>query len=136
MAGARPNNRPQTKESAAVTPSTFQFNSACSVKFCCPLESRSVSDRTPHMANKTPNAPPSDASSTLSVSNCRTTRNRHCPRAEPDSYFAASRGGPCQQQSGDVRARDRQDQSHHRQEYVQRLRILSAQGDPNRGGGT
>src|ERR1700722_20176029 len=39
IAGARPNNSPQVRESAAVTPRTLQFNSACSVKFCCPLES-------------------------------------------------------------------------------------------------
>ena len=56
-------------------------------------------------------------------------------QAEPDSHFAASRGGPCQQQIGDVRARDRQDQSHHRQEYVQRLRILAAQAAQTFGAG-
>src|SRR5579883_2773272 len=80
MAGASPNRRPQITESAAVTASTCQFNSACSVKFSCPPENRSVSARTPQIANKTPNAPPSDASITLSVSSCRTMRKRPAPR--------------------------------------------------------
>jgi hypothetical protein len=57
------------------------------------------------------------------------------PQAEPDRHFAASRRGPCQQQIGDVRARDRQDQSHHRQEHVQRLGVLSPQTAQTGGAG-
>ena len=45
---------PVSSENAIATPSTCQFNSACNVKFVCPLPNSRVRKRIPQIANKTP----------------------------------------------------------------------------------
>ena len=79
IAGARPNTTPVSRERAAATPSTFQLSSARGIKFGCPLASSRPRKRMPQIAKSTPRTPPRDASTTLSVSNCRTTRSRLAP---------------------------------------------------------
>ena len=135
MAGARPNNRPQITESAAVTAQHVPVQFRVQRKVLLPVGEQkrqrshapdrkqdpecSAERRQHHTLGK---QLPHDAEPSRS-------------QAEPDSHFAASRGGPCQQQIGDVRARDRQDQSHHRQQHVQRPGILAAQTAQTGGAG-
>src|SRR5205085_422384 len=93
-AGARPNRMPVRNESAIAAPSTCQFKSACSVKFARPFASSNVRKRIPQRANSNPRAPLSDASRTLSVSSCRTMRNRPAPtlsRSAISRLLAAAR---------------------------------------------
>ncbi len=62
-----------------MTPSTRQFNEACIVKWSRPPASSAVRTSMPHHASASPSAPPMAASSTLSVSNWRITRQRSAP---------------------------------------------------------
>ena len=63
----------------------------------------------PSTRRASPTAPPSERSSTLSVSNWRTRRHASRPaKAAPRS--PSPRGGPRQQQVGDIGAHDQQDQ--------------------------
>ena len=64
---------------------------------------------------------PASRAARLSVRNCRTSRDRRAPRAQAQADFLLPCGGARQQEVRDVRARDEQDQSHHRHEHDQRL---------------
>ena len=48
--------------------------------------------------------------------------------AEPHRHLAPAAAGPREQQIRRIRARDRQDQADHRQQHVERLRVLPPQG--------
>ena len=58
--------------------------------------------------SSSPTAPPANASSRLSVSNCRTMRQRLAPSAARTAIFVLARERARQQQVGDVGARDQQ----------------------------
>ena len=94
--------------------------------------SRSSASR-PSQANAIPIAPPSAASTKLSVSNCRMSRATHAERQAKIDLTPARRGAR-QQQIGDVGAGDQQhedDRAHHQ---LQRTRKLRAKvGQPSAG---
>ena len=107
--------------------STPEFNSGRSGNGSLPAESSFVRNRIPQTANRIPAPPPSEASKRLSVSNCRITRHRPAPDAEPDRHFSPPRRRAREQQVRDVGARDGQNQSHHDQQDVERLGIGAPQ---------
>ena len=82
-AGARPNSTPVSSETASVNASTRQFRlrSTPLGKIPVSLSVNARSARLPQKAKSTPTAPPSAASSTLSVNSCRIRRQRPAPTA-------------------------------------------------------
>src|SRR6266849_3951986 len=79
-AGARPKIKPVKIARPPVRPSTRQ--SMCtSIKRGVSAGSRALSKESPFVARINPSRPPTDASSTLSVSSCLTMRHRPAPKA-------------------------------------------------------
>ena len=82
-AGTKPKSTPVSSETASVKASTRQFRLRSTPLGKIPV-SLSVSARSALLlqnAKSTPTAPPNAASSTLSVSSCRTRRQRPAPTA-------------------------------------------------------
>ena len=69
----------------------------------------------------TPPVPASSASTTLSVSICRTRRRRPAPTAARTTSSRPRADGAREQQVRDVRARDQQHEGHRGQQHEQRL---------------
>ncbi len=77
-AGISPNKRPATIDTPAVNKSTPASGRVLSGASLATSPTRTV---TAHWANSTPHTPPISASNILSVSSCRTIRQRVAPRA-------------------------------------------------------
>jgi hypothetical protein len=80
-AGSNPKRIAVKLVTAAVNPSTRWSSPMSSATVAFAVERNCTSSRLPHHANSTPSAPPSPASSRLSVSNWRTRRDRPAPIA-------------------------------------------------------
>ena len=83
QAGARPNSAPVSSETVIVKTSTlhFRLRSTPVGRNLGPRSVRATSALLPQKAKSTPTAPPNAASNTLSVSSCRTRRQRPAPTA-------------------------------------------------------
>ena len=85
-------------------------------------------------ATSTPAAPPAAESSKLSVSNCRIKRQASGAQRQANADFLAARGGPRQQQVGDVGAGDQQHEPHDPHQQHQGLGVALAHArEPSRG---
>ena len=80
-AGARPNTIPVINEMPNVNASTQPSIRIISMRAIFPAGAKAIKAGTPQTASKTPDAPPARATSALSVSNCRISRQRPAPRA-------------------------------------------------------
>ena len=133
-AGITPKPMPVNSTTAAVSASTCTFTVASIAAGDGPIANTERIAPVPQMATITPAAPPRSASTALSV-----TQLPHQPRsagadAEPHSNLACTIRRSRQKENGDVRARDEQQQGHHRHQHPQRFRVPPAQREgPARG---
>ena len=114
---------PVRSERPSVKASTRR--SSCGSRALISLPPHSVTSKSPSLiqsANRTPSAPPTVASKTLSVNNCRTKRQRLAPKASRTAISFFRDDATNEQQIRNVCASDQQHQSNDSQQQVQRRR--------------
>ena len=80
-AGASPNSSAAPTDTASENSSTGVFNAICASSGMVLGGTIAMMPRSPATASTTPTAPPQPASTMLSASNCRTSRERCAPSA-------------------------------------------------------
>ena len=82
----------------------------------------------PQYASASPNTPPTEASSRLSVRSCRIRRAAPRSHGQTNRHLATATRRARQEQTGNIRARDREQQPHHQQQHDERCRQLGPDG--------
>ena len=113
-AGTRPKTTPVSIDSAAVKDTTVAFGAICPTRGRFAGASVSMASVSAAPSSR-PSTPPASAMSRLSASSWRTSRARDAPEGCAQRHLTLTAGGACEEQVGDVRARDEEherDRSH------------------------